>query len=97
MERKEPESVGDVLRSLLEQTELQGRMKELEAIQLWPKVAGHVIADECGKPSVKNGLMTISVPNASLRNELHMTRSSLRRLINEHLGKETITEIRFIS
>lgn len=97
MERKHPESVGDVLRSLLEETSLKSRMEELEAIELWPKIAGDSIASECRKPKVKNGIMTIGVPNASLRNDLHMNRSLLRQHINKQLGKETITEIRFIS
>ena len=97
MERKDPESVGDVLRNLLEETSLQGRMYELKAVELWPKVAGSVIASECKKPSVKNGVMSIGVANASLRNDLHMNRSRLRAVINEYLGKEIITEIKFMS
>ena len=97
MERKKPESVGDVLRALLEETELQNRMDELKAIELWHEISGSQIASECGKPSVKNGLMTIGVKNASLRNELHMNRSSLKNHINIHLGKEIIKEIRFTS
>lgn len=97
MERKNPESVADVLRSLLEETSLQGRMDELKAIELWPLVAGKAISDESGRPTVKNGLMSIPVRNASLRNELMMSRSSLRTIINRHLGKEIISEIRFTS
>ena len=97
MERKEPESVGDVLRSLLEESSLKARMEELDAIELWPQVAGESIASECSRPSVKNGVMSISVKNAALRNELHMSRTSLRSLINNHLGKEIISEIRFVS
>lgn len=97
MKRSEPESVGEVLRRLLEESQLQERLDELKAVELWPKTVGETIALECGKPTVKNGIMSVGVKNASLRNELHMSRSTLRRIINQEIGKETITEIKFVS
>lgn len=97
MERKVPESIGDVLRSFLEETSLQTRLDELKGVELWAKVAGAEIAAECGKPIVKKGVMSIGVSNASLRNELHMSRSQFRNHINKLIGKEIIKEIRFIS
>ena len=97
MDRKVPESVGDVLRNLLEETSLQGRMEELKAVGLWSSVVGDEIASQCRKPLVKSGIMTVGVPNASLRHELMMNRTSLRVNINELIGKETVKEIKFIS
>ena len=97
MQRYNPQSVGDVLRDLLEQTSLQNRMDELKAADLWKRVAGNAIADLTSRPSVKNGVMSIGVPNASLRNELHMNRTRLREIINRNIGKEVITEIKFTS
>lgn len=97
MQRHKPQSVGDVLRDLLEETSLQNRIDELKAAELWHKIVGGAIAEVTGKPSVRNGVMSVGVPNASLRNELHMNRSRLKDIINETLGKQTISEIRFIS
>ena len=97
MERKAPESVGDVLRNLLDETSLQGRMDELKAVDLWPAVVGKEIASLSKKPMVKNGVMTVGVPNASLRNELHYSRSGIISIINSKIGKETIKEIKFVS
>lgn len=97
MERRSAQSIGDVLRDLLEETSLQGRMEELKAVSLWPKIVGSELASLTGKPQVKNGVMQIGVPNASLRNELHLSRTRLREIINEKIGKEIITEIKFTS
>ena len=97
MDRKDPESVGDVLRNLLEETALQERMDELKAAEIWRNLVGEEMAALTGKPFVKNGMMQIGVPNASLRHELTMNRSQLRRIINETIGKETIKDIRFTS
>lgn len=97
MQRRTPEKVGDVLRALLEETSLQSRMDELRAADLWKKVVGEAIAMHTSHPQVKKGVMSIGVKNASLRQELTMNRSRLRELINKSIGKETITEIRFVS
>lgn len=97
MERKAPESVGDVLRNLLEETSLHHRMDELQAARLWSRIVGRDLAAKTGNPNVKNGVMSIGVPNASLRHELMMNRTRLREIINSTIGKEIITEIRFTS
>lgn len=97
MKRYEPESIGDVLRNVLHETSLQNRMDELKAAELWPRIVGSEIAASCGKPGVKKGVMTIGVPNPSLRNELHMNRSHLCRIINTNMGKNVITDIKFTS
>ena len=97
MKRYDPQPVGDVLRSLLEETSLQSRMDELKAVSLWPSIVGEELAGLCRKPEVKKGVMQVGVPNASLRNELHMNRSRLREIINRTLGKDIITEIKFVS
>ena len=97
MERKEAQSVGEVLRDLLEETSLQSRMEELKAIELWSVITGKTLANQTSRPYIKNGMMQVGVPNASLRNELHMNRSKLREIINSKLGKEIIKEIKFTS
>ena len=97
MQRHSPQSVGDVLRNLLEETSLQNRMDELKAADMWEAVIGDAFAALTGKPFVKNGVMSVGVPNASLRNELMMNRSRLREIINKKIGKEIITEIKFTS
>ena len=97
MKRYSPESVGDVLRNLLEETSLQNRMDELKAASLWKSIVGQTIAEVTGAPSVKNGVMSVGVPNASLRQELHMNRSKLIALINRHFDTNIISEIRFTS
>ena len=97
MDRKIPESVGDVLRNFLESTSLQHRMEELQAASNWASIVGDHIASLTSKPAVKNGVMQVGVPNASLRNELHMHRSRLKELLNQSIGKDIIKEIRFTS
>lgn len=97
MERTDPQSIGDILRLAFQENCMQDRLDEYKAADLWQTVVGADLARKCRRPAVKNGIMTIGVPNAALRNELAMNRSTLRGAINGILGKNTITEIRFTS
>lgn len=96
MERHDIKSVGDVLRQAIEETHMQGRLDELRAADLWPEIVGSDIAAMTMKPLVRSGAMTIRVVDASLRQELSMSRTLLVREINRRMGKEVISSIRFI-
>lgn len=97
MERITPQSVGDVLRMAFQENCMQGRLDECKAADLWPSVVGPDLAGKCRRPAVRNGIMTVGVPNAALRNELAMNRSSLRNAINASIGKQIINDIHFTS
>lgn len=97
MKRLEPESVGDVLRQALDRQNMSEKLRETRACVLWVRIVGPQLAQITGKPSVKNGIMTVGVPNAALRSELMMVRSQMIGQINSILGFETITDIRYTS
>ena len=95
MERRDAVTVGDVLRECLEKSSMQGRLDEVRACEAFPLVVGNHIASMCGSPWIKNGVMTIGTPNASLRSELNMSRGRIVRGINEILGKDVVREVMF--
>lgn len=95
MKRVEPESIGDVLRQTLESQGMTERLYETRAINLWPAIVGEEIACLTSRPMMHDGLMTVYVRNASLRQELNMSRSSLARIINDTLGREVVKDMRF--
>ncbi|MCM1369546.1 MAG: DUF721 domain-containing protein [Candidatus Amulumruptor caecigallinarius] len=95
MDRKKPEQLGDVLRSVLEEQGVSERLKEVRAALLWPAIVGEDIAGQTSRPIVNVGVMTIKVYSASLRHELAMSRSVLKRLLNEAVGEDVISDIRF--
>lgn len=75
---------------------MTAKLDERKAVDAWPLVVGP-LAQRCGRPTVRNGVMSIAVPSAAMRQELHMSRSSLLKYINNHVGKPVITDIRFTS
>ena len=95
MKRTDPEKIGDVLRQTLSNSGLTDRLYETRAINLWPSVVGDEIAALSSRPMIFKRIMTVYVRNAALRQELNMSRASLVNIINETLGREVITDIRF--
>ena len=95
MKRLEPESVGDVLRQTLQQQGMTDRIYETRAINVWPAIVGEEIAALTSRPMIFKGVMTVHVRTASLRQELNMNRSMLKRIINETLQREVVADLRF--
>lgn len=97
MERKDFTTIGDVLRECLESSAMQQRLEEVRACDAFASVVGEGFASQCSRPSMRGGVMSIGVRDASLRSELHMHRSSIASAINEITGKETVKSIIFKS
>lgn len=97
MERRDYQTIGDVMRQALEESRMTDRLDEVRAAAAWESVVGPNIAASTGRPWVSKGLMTVRTPDASLRQELMMSRSALVRNINAVIGREIVTDIRFIS
>lgn len=95
MKRTDPESIGDVLRMVIEENNMTDRLYERKAVALWPEIVGDVWAQRMSRPRVMAGVMVVYVDSAALRQELNMCRSQLTALINKRLGREVIKEIRF--
>ncbi len=97
MKRLEPEELGDVLRRAIDEQNMTQRLLETRACAILPAVLGKPLADLCGAPAVRRGVMYVPVPNASLRSDLMMNRSRLVMIINKTLGQDVVGDIRFTS
>lgn len=97
MERYDTKSLGEVLHGVLQDTELSRNLDEARAVTAWPVVVGADIAARSPRPTVRGGIMTVRIYSAGLRQELSMMRSGLVRTINKVVGRDVITDIRFVS
>lgn len=95
MKRTEPESIGDVLRLTIQESNMTGRLDECRAIELWSQLMGERMASKMSRPKVSCGVMVVYVDSAVLRQELNMRRTGIIEAINSRLGKEVIKSIRF--
>ena len=97
MKRLDAEELGDVLRRAIEEQNMTQKLLETRACAMLPDILGRPLADMCGAPTVRAGVMYVPVPNASLRSDLMMNRSRLLGIINKTLRRDVVTDIRFTS
>lgn len=83
------------MRQVISDSDMEGRLEEVRAASAWPAVVGPHIASQCGKPTVFQGVLTVPIRNASLRQELAMARHSLIKAINTAVGADVVMSLRF--
>lgn len=97
MKRTKTVSLGDALRDTLAECRMNERLDEIRAAQCWPMVVGARYAAMSPRPTVRGGLMTVRLQNASLRQELTLNRTRLVAALNAIVGRNIINDIRFIA
>lgn len=88
-------SVGPLIQQFLRENGLETPLNEYRIVQAWPVVAGKVIEKYTGQVFVKNRVLNVQIRNASLKHNLSMDRGTLARRLNEAVGADVISDIRF--
>lgn len=95
MKRTSAQSIGEIFNEFLRQEKLDSRFNEQKALSLWPEIVGPGINHYTVSRTVKDGVMTVTISSAALRNELMLSRTAIITRINEALGGEVIHNIIF--
>ncbi len=93
MRKSNQQSIGAVIRKLLKNQKLEGRLKELDVLKLSEELLGENLMKYINDLSVKNGTLIIKVRSAAVRNELSYQKSEIIKKINEQVGNEILKEI----
>ena len=93
MKKSNQQSIGAVIKKLLKNQKLEGRLKELDVLKLSEELLGKNLMKYINDLSVKNGTLIIKVKSAVVRNELSYQKSEIIKKINEQVGNEIIKEI----
>ena len=93
MRKSNQQSIGAVIRKLLKNQKLEGRLKELDVLKLSEELLGKNLMKYINDLSVKNGTLIIKIKSAVVRNELSYQKSEIIKKINEQVGNEIIKEI----
>ena len=93
MRKSNQQSIGAVIRKLLKNQKLEGRLKELDVLKLSEELLGKNLIKYINDLSVKNGTLIIKVKSAVVRNELSYQKSEIIKKINEQVGNEILKEI----
>ena len=95
MIRKKEETISKLLSEFLRQEGLETPLMEYRIGQAWPEVGGASNSRYTGKLFVKNGILYVQIKSAPLRQNLSMSQSILTRKLNEAVGSQVISSIRF--
>ena len=83
-----------ILRTLREQG-LETPLLQKRLMEAWPVVAGEAISRYTGSVSIRNQTLYVHLTSPALRADLSMQRSEYVKRLNEHIGSQVITDIRF--
>ena len=86
-------SLGDALSQWLKLSGHGARLKDAEAEAAWKEVMGEAVSRKTRYLRVRDGVMTVELDSAPMKEEFLMARTRIRTLINEHLGSEVIREV----
>lgn len=86
-------SLIDVLAEYKKDMNIESRLKEVEVIKSWEKIAGRAIASRTTSVSIRDHVLYISLNSSVVRNELMMMRETIKSRLNELAGEEIITSI----
>lgn len=87
-------SLGEAIKAFIDAMKWNDSFNQASIRSDWERIAGRDIAMHTTDIQFKEGVLTLSLNSAALRQELHMRRKNLITHINEYFGSEVVKEIR---
>ena len=85
--------IGDIIKKLMKNPKLAGKLDELDALQAWEEIIGKQICKYVADQKIYKGTLYVKLKSAVVRNELSYKKSELISQINNRLGKKLLTNI----
>ena len=95
MKRTEAKSIAEIIADFMQQEDIEDAVLEQKALRLWQQVVGPGVNRMTTERYVENGVITVKITSAALRNDLMLTRTSIIAQLNGLVGKSVIREIVF--
>lgn len=95
MKRKQAELLGMLVRQYCRQEGLETPLNEYRVCKAWTEVLGEAIGRYTRETLVKNQTLYVKISSPALKSNLMMSRDTLVRRLNEHVGAQVIQKIVF--
>ncbi|MBP3286612.1 MAG: DUF721 domain-containing protein [Prevotella sp.] len=95
MFKRNIESLKDILLRNLREQGLETPLMQKRLVEAWPEVAGPVVARYTLNTYIYNQTLFVRLSNPALRSDLSMMRGKLVKKLNDVVGEQVITDIRF--
>jgi predicted nucleic acid-binding Zn ribbon protein len=95
--KRKPETLGNILANVLDQSGLAQRVEQASIIPDWPKLVGPQIAKVTEPQSISaNGTLFVHVTTNAWMNELSLLEPELLRSLNAGEGRIPVRRIRWL-
>ena len=95
MFKREVHEIGQLVMRNLRVQGLETPLLQKRLVESWPVVAGPVIARYTLNTYIYNQTLFVRLSNPALRSDLSMMRQELVKTLNDRVGEQVITDIRF--
>ena len=96
MFRREVQSIKELVIKNLRIQGLETPLLQRRLVEAWPTVAGEAISRFTSDPCIRNQTLFVHVSLPALRSDLSMKRAEFVRKLNEYVGAQIISDIRFV-
>ena len=95
MFKRDVQQVRDLIMQALREQGLESPLNQKRLVESWPQVVGPVIARYTLNCYIYNQTLYVRLSSPALRSDLAMMRQQLVRRLNDAVGEQVITDIRF--
>lgn len=93
MRRSKTQKIDALVRQVLKESNLDGKLKEYEMVNSWEKVIGKTVANATTDIYIRNRKLFVKVRSSVIRNELMMIREGLIKALNREVQANIIDDI----
>lgn len=95
MRRTNEQSLGEVIRQWLKQSNMEEKITEVRINASWEKVMGSDIQKLTERLVYRKRVLTVFLRSAPLREELSMAKTKIAQMINKEAGSNVVDEVIF--
>ncbi|MBP1541198.1 MAG: DUF721 domain-containing protein [Prevotella sp.] len=95
MFRRDVQQVKDLIMRALREQGLDTPLQQKRLVEAWPEVAGPMVARYTLNTYIYNQTLYVRLSSPALRADLSMRRAELTQKLNDYVGEQVITDVRF--
>ena len=87
------EGISDIVKRIMVTSNLQPGIDKVDVAQAWKDMMGNGVNSYTNGVILKNGTLFVQLTSSVLREELSYGKDKIIKILNEHLGREVVTNV----
>lgn len=94
MRRSKGQTIGEVIKELLNNYDITSKFNEAHIITSWDKLMGPSVTKYTVKIEVEKRILFVKLSNSALKQELSYARQKIKKMLNDEVGEEVLLDVR---